>query len=147
MTSLHGPTLVEHIVLGVASLAILEQHSRQPEATIVLILISGAAFVFVGAASLAHLVNLTNAHQTSSSPPGLRRWGRWLIFPTVVALMMLSAVTHWPAIVRFHFSRSSFEELVAKAYNGEPPDGFPRRVGLYWVWYCEDGDFDYEARN
>lgn len=141
-----GPLIAEHVVLACTSLLLLEQHSRLPESNLLLLpLCSGVIFV-IGASYCGHLMVAIDDRVTGRT----NRVGvgllKWLVFPVTLALVLSSAVTHWPASVRFALSRSSFEELVSDAYQGKQLDGFPRRVGLYWIEYVYDLEFNYATR-
>jgi len=139
------PSFVEHAVLAIASLIILEQHSRLPEANFVAVITCGATIVGVTVAYFVRVVTCTR-REANAAPLRPQAVFSWLIVPATIAMLLCSAATHWPATVRFYLSKPSFDELIAQAYRGERPEGFPRRVGLYWVEYVYDVDFNYETR-
>ncbi len=135
------PSAVEHVVAAGATLLILEQHSRLPEANFMAVFLCGVATLGLGVAYFARLA----LQILGDSRITLRSALHWVVLPAAIALMVSSAATHWPARIRFHLSKPSFDELVAQAYTGQEPQGFPRRVGLYWI-DCVQGDFNYSTR-
>jgi len=139
-----APSLFEHVVTGFSTLLVLEQHSRLPEANFFVVIFCSIATLCLG---IAYLARLAKPSQRDKTVPANNRSPilDWAGFPLALALMFSSAATHWPATIRFNLSKSSFDELVAQAHNGEEPQGFPRRVGLYWINYVKDDDFDYET--
>ena len=141
------PSAAEHAVLGLASLIILEQHSRLPEVSFFVFFMGGAAIGGVGLIYFMRiLIGSTSKNRTAGSPLDRPRIVlSWIIFPAVVVLVLSSAATHWPARIRFYLSKSAFEDIVTKAYEGNTPEGFPRRVGLYWV-EAVHYDFNYETQ-
>lgn len=134
------PSLVENVVLVVAVLVLLEQHSRLPEANFFAVIVCGLAIVCVGVTYIARLA--ITACRGNLSPAAAMSW---LVLPAAIVVLHSSAITHWPASIRFYFSKSSFEELVTQAQAGNKPADFPRRVGLYWIESIHDYDFNYET--
>ncbi len=118
-----------HGFTGVLTILILEQHSRLPETFVFLSLFCLLAFpvLFIIWALMVRLASRS------------RRWD-WnlLVFPIAVGLTVSSSATHWPAMLRFEFSRKSFEALIEQANRGHELTGFPRRVGLYWIEEVDD---------
>ena len=139
------PSLVEHLIAAAVTLLILEQHSRFPEANVFIVGIASLTTLLLAIVYCTRLV-MRSLSQVKPSNASRRTILHWVVFPTAVALMFTSAATHWPATIRFYLSKSSFDELVSQAYNGQEPQGFPRRVGLYWIDYVQDDAFDYETR-
>ena len=139
------PSRTEHVVAAIATLLMLEQHSRLPEANFFVVVLCGAATLGLGVAYFARLAKRAR-HDASSGGVKHRAVLSWLVFPVAITLMLSSAATHWPATIRFYLSKPSFDEVVAQAYNGQEPQGFPRRVGLYWIHYVHDYDFNYDTR-
>lgn len=138
----HRPSAPEHaLASGVAAL-ILEQHSRLPEANF---LVVGLASLVVLGLSVAYFVHLVPFLRNKSFAGRRTALLRWAVFPAALVLMLSSAVTHWPASIRFYLSKSSFDDLIAQAYRGQKPDGFPRCFGLYWVEGVQDDNFQYES--
>lgn len=131
------PEVFHHFVTTVVALLILEQHSRYPEAHFLVVLFCFFATLGLG---IAYVITVSRQPTRGSR---VRTWFNRLFFPLVVLLMISSSVTHWPASVRFRLSEASFDQLVAEANSGKKPQGFPRRVGLYWIEYIYDADFDY----
>ncbi|MBI1314539.1 hypothetical protein GC176_24870 [bacterium] len=156
--SVKAPSIVEHVILACASLLMLEQHSRLPESNPILFLLCGPVVAALGCSYLARVVVGVGNRGLNQSDGFLRvdpsgkdtakphSFLNWLVFPVTFALLLSSTATHWPASVRFALSRSSFDELVAQAYQGKKLDGFPRRVGLYWIESVYDYDFNYDTR-
>ena len=136
------PGFFNHLCTAFVALLILEQHSRYPEAHFLVGLFCFFATIGLGIAYLAAI-----SQQMTDGRRLRRSWRSWLPFPLAVLLMITSAITHWPAAVRFKVSEDSFDQLVAEAYSGKKPSGFPRRVGLYWIEYIYDADFDYTTGN
>jgi len=139
------PSIGEHLLVGLASLILLEQHSRLPEAAFFVFLLCGGLIAGVG---LAYFVRIVT--QRVGGEPDGRRFAKlrtavsWIVFPVAVALVLSSAATHWPATIRFYLSKSAFEDVLAEVEQGNKPAGFPRRVGLYWVDRIQY-DFDYQT--
>jgi hypothetical protein len=126
------PSAIEHVIaIGITAL-ILEQHSRLPEANFVVV---SVAFLTTLALAVAYTRRCIRKLKTPDGFAARPRWSlfQWAILPACLALMLTSASTHWPAKIRFHFSKPSFEALLAQAQGGQRPQGFPRRVGLYWI--------------
>jgi hypothetical protein len=123
----------------------LEQHSRLPEATFYVVILCGAATLGLG---VAYFVRLAHRLRRGLFSDGVKPGAvpGWIVFPAALSLMLSSAATHWPATIRFHLSKPSFDEVVAQVYTGQKPQGFPRRVGLYWIDYVKDDDFNYDTR-
>ena len=131
------PSPFEHVISLCVTLVMLEQHSRLPEASFGAAVLCGLAMLGLG---LTHVARLIKYRVTCRSILS------WLAFPLAVTLMLSSAVTHWPATVRFYLSKPSFDELISQAFSGQEPKGFPRRVGLYWIDRVNDADFNYADR-
>lgn len=118
-----------HGFTAVLTILILEQHSRLPELAVFLMFFCLFTFpvLFLIWALVVRL-----AYRS-------RRWDRHLLgFPIAVALTVSSSATHWPAMLRFEFSRNSFEALIEQANRGDELTGFPRHVGLYWIEEVDD---------
>ena len=127
-----------------ATSLMLENHSRLPEANFFVVIFCSLATLGLGIAYIARLARISQLESTSW--PRRHRLLNWIVFPFAVALMLSSSATHWPAMLRFNLSKSRFEELVEQAYTGHAPQGFPRRVGLFWIDYVQDSEFNYETR-
>ena len=138
--------IADHVVLGIASFLILEQHSRLPEATLLVFLVCIAAIFWAGFSCLVRIGNSASPKTDNGDTTRPCGFTGWIAFPLAIALLLSSAATHWPASVRFALSRSSFEELVEDAYAGKELGEFPRRVGLYWIEYVYDLEFNYATR-
>ena len=138
----HHPSAAEHVLAAGVATLILEQHSRLPEANFLAVVF--ASLVMFGLSN-AYCVRLVASLRNKSAGGHRRALLNWVVFPAILTLMFTSAATHWPASIRFYFSKSSFDELIAQAYRGQKPEGFPRRVGLYWIDYVPDDDFQYES--
>lgn len=138
----HHPSAPEHVLAAGVATLILEQHSRLPEANFLAV---GFASLVVFGLSIAYCVRLVAFLRNRLAVRHRRASLNWLVFSTTLILMFSSAATHWSASIRFYFSKSSFDELIAQAYRGQKPEGFPRRVGLYWIDYVQDDDFQYES--
>ena len=138
----HHPSAPEHVLAAGVAALILEQHSRLPEANFLAV---GFSSLVVFGLSIAYCVHLVAFLRNKSAVGQRSALLKWAVFPAVLVLMFSSALTHWPASIRFYFSKSSFDDLIAQAYRGEKPDGFPRRVGLYWIDYVQDDNFKYES--
>ncbi len=143
-TAAPQPSVIGVLVVALTTMVILEQHSRLPEANVIVVLFCSLATLGLGVAYLARIANWSKTgYRMEYGPRGIFNW---IAFPAAVTLMLSSVVTHWPAIIRFHFSKPSFEKLVATVYEGQELDGFPRRVGLYWIDEVQDAGFNYETR-
>ena len=138
----HHPSVSEHLIAAGITALILEQHSRLPEANF---LVAALASLVTMALIVAYGFHFVEFQRASSM--GTHTWAllNWVVLPATVAMMLSSAATHWPASIRFYFSKPSFDELVAEAYRGRELQGFPRRVGLYWIEYVQDDDFQYDS--
>ena len=139
---INPPSVLEHVIAAGVATLILEQHSRLPEANFVVVgLVSLVVFVL----AIAYCVRIVALLRNISAVR--QRWAflNWMAFPAVLALMFSSSVTHWPASVRFYLSKSSFDNLIAQAHRGKKLEGFPRRVGLYWIEDVQDDSFQYES--
>lgn len=141
----YRPTLAENLIIFLAALPILEQHSRLPE-------MSQAIFILcavpVGVVIVVWIVRVGLMTVKSSAPgedddltPGLT--AAWLTIPAITLLLLFSALTHWPASVRFHFSRDAFEQAVENIFENKGTGEFPRWMGLYYIEGIHDSDFDY----
>ena len=139
------PSRFEQFALTVVVFVILEEHSRLPELSFLTLLVSLVVFVGIGIAYLGRFSAMVRL-QAETQQFQMRTILSWLVFPCAVALVWSSAATHWPASVRFQLSKPDFDALVLKALNGESPEGFPRRVGLYWIESVYDLDFDYSTK-
>jgi hypothetical protein len=166
-----SPTAVEHATAVAITLLVLESHSRLPEAGLFVSLVSAAAILSLGFGYLWRVIHIAirriratfDRHSVSAnsqpiqssagnsdvsnSLPGVADKKRfsflnWLVLPACLLVIYTSTATHWPAVIRFYFSRASFEELVAQSYSGKMLKGFPRRVGLYWI-----EDVEYSGRD
>ena len=136
------PSLLEHVMsVGVATL-LFEQHSRLPEANWVAL---GVASLVVVGLLFAYCFRLVIFLRNKLFVGQRSSFLNWIVFPVVLVLMFTSAATHWPASLRFYFSKSSFDKLIAQAHRGEKLDGFPCRVGLYWIEEVKDESFRYES--
>ena len=138
----HLPSAPEHVLAAGIATLILEQHSRLPEANV---FAAGFASLVVFGLFIAYCVHLVEFLRNKSAVGQRSALLNWVVFPTTLVLMFSSAMTHWPASIRFYFSKSSFDDLIAQAYRGQKPEGFPRRVGLYWIDYVQDDSFQYES--
>ena len=139
------PSVIEHMITVLVTAMILEQHSRMPEANFlvtVFVFLSTMGLAIAYCVRLGERLRSSDEVKTSSNSSVMH----WFVLPVGVLIMLSSAATHWPATARFALSKSSFDELVAQAYNGQQPQGFPRRVGLYWIDNVKDNDFDYSTR-
>lgn len=153
--------VVEHAVAVSLTVLVLENHSRLPEVQGVVflpLLVAVPALALSYSYRLAQYLNrpTRTARDTHTSSVHVQHGQgvaeisershklprvtvtkrfvlNWLVLPVCLIMMMISAATHWTAMIRFYFSRASFEELVAQAESGQMPHGFPRRVGLYWI--------------
>ena len=131
------PSLFEQMIAFGVTLVMLEQHSRLPEANFGVAVLCGLAMLGLGLTYAARLIKYGVIRPAILS---------WLALPLAVTLILSSAATHWPATVRFYLSKSSFDELIAQAFRGQEPTGFPRRVGLYWIDRIKDAEFNYAER-
>jgi len=104
-----------------------------------------AVFIGLGAVQLRRLTQFQRENLLANQL-SLRTVLSWLAFPCAVAIVVSSSATHWPASVRFQLSKPSFDALVSKAFSGERPEGFPCRVGLYWIESVNDLDFNYSTK-
>lgn len=153
--------VVEHAVGVSLTILVLENHSRLPEVegvVFLLLLVAVPALALSYSYRLARYLNrptraaldtrtssvhvqhgqgVAEISERSHKLPRVTVTKRfvlnWLVLPLCLIIMMTSAATHWTAMIRFYFSRASFEELVAEADMGQMSHGFPRRVGLYWI--------------
>lgn len=139
------PLWFEQVTLAIVVLVVIEQHSRLPELGFLTFLVSLAVLVVLGAVQLGRFAKIQR-RKLLASKFSLKTILSWLAFPCTVAIVLSSSATHWPASVRFQLSRPSFDALVSKAFNGERPRGFPRRVGLYWIESVKDLDFNYSTK-
>ena len=138
----HHPTAPEHVLAAGIATLILEQHSRLPEANI--LAVGFASLVMLGL-SIAYLFRLAAFLRNKAASGHRSAWLNWVVFPATLTLMFSSTATHWPASIRFYFSKSSFDELILQACRGQKLEGFPRRVGLYWIDDVMDDNFQYES--
>jgi hypothetical protein len=142
LISTHYPSVPEHVLAAGIATLILEQHSRLPEANI---LAAGFASLVMLGLFIAYCFRLATFLRNKSASGQRLEWLNWAVFPVTLVLTFSSTATHWPATIRFHFSKSSFDELITQAYRGQKPEGFPRRVGLYWIDDVMDDNFQYES--
>ena len=138
------PSGIEHVIAAIATLLMIEQHSRLPEANFFIVILCGAITLGLVVVYFARLVKRGLG---GASPAGAKHRGvlSWLVLPVAITLMLSSAATHWPATIRFYLSKPSFDALVEQAYSGEKPHAFPRWVGLYWIDHVVDDDFNYDT--
>lgn len=136
------PSALEHMLAVVVVVLILEQHSRLPEAHWMAL---GVVSVVVFGLAIAYCVRLAVLLRSKPTVGQRSAFLNWLVFPAALVLMFTSAATHWPASVRFYFSKSSFDSLIAQAQKGQKLQGFPRRVGLYWIEQVKDDNYRYES--
>ena len=140
-----GSSRFEQVALAIIVLVILEQHSRLPEVNFLAFLVSLVVFVGIGIAYFCRLPGIVWRLRDAQRFK-MRTILNWLVFPSAVVIVLSSSATHWPASVRFQLSKPSFDTLVSKAFSGERPVGFPRRVGLYWIESVHDLDFNYSTK-
>ena len=88
-------SLTEHVVLAIAALIIIEQHSRLPEANFFAVIMCGAAIFGVAVAYFGRLMARTRK-KGDARRPSLRAALSWLLLPATIALLLSSAATHWP---------------------------------------------------
>jgi hypothetical protein len=142
LSSINRPSLLEHLVaIGVATL-LLEQHSRLPQANWIAL---GVVTLIVFGLSMAYCIRLVVLLRSKLDVRLRESFLNWMVFPALLVLMFTSAATHWPASVRFYLSKASFDRLVEQAHSGRKLEGFPRRVGLYWIEEVRDDSFRYES--
>ncbi len=139
------PLWFEQVALAIVVLVVIEQHSRLPELGFLTFLVSLAVLVGLGAVQLGRFAGIQR-RKLLASQFSLKTILSWLAFPCAVAIVLSSSATHWPASVRFQLSKPSFATVVSKAFSGERPEGFPRRVGLYWIESVYDLDFNYSTK-
>ncbi len=139
------PLWLEQFALAIIVLVVIEQHSRLPELGFLTFLVSLAVLLWLGAVQLGRLAKIQRRKLVASQISLRTIWGR-LAFPSAVAIVLSSSATHWPASVRCQLSKPCFDALVSKAFRGERPEGFPRRVGLYWIESVKDLDFNYSTK-
>lgn len=144
----YRPKLAENIIIILAALPILEQHSRLPEMSLPVIVLCA---VPVGIVIAGWIVRASIMAVKSSAPgeddaltPGLLL--DWLTIPVITLLLLFSALTHWPASIRFYFSQDAFEQAIENAYENQGNGEFPRWMGLYWVEGIHDAEFDYQHK-
>lgn len=137
-------SLAEHLVAIIVTAIILEQHSRLPEAKFPVLVICCVIVAVLGVKYFSRLAKHLRRRIRPYDSTSLTI-ANWFILPVAIALMLSSAATHWPAKMRFHLSKPSFETLVETASTGDELTGFPRRVGLYWIDYVKDGGFNRET--
>lgn len=142
LSSINRPYLLEHLVaVGVATL-LLEQHSRLPQANWIAL---GVVTLIVFGLSMAYCIRLVVLFRNKPDVRLRASFLNWMVFPAVLVLMFTSTATHWPATVRFYLSKASFDHLVEQARSGRKLEGFPRRVGLYWIEEVRDDSFRYDS--
>lgn len=140
--SWNRPSALEHLLAVAVVILMLEQHSRLPQANWVAL--GMVSFVVLGL-TIAYCVRLVVLLRNKSTAVQRKAFLNWMVFPAALVLMFTSAAMHWPASVRFYLSKSSFDSLIAQAQNGQKLEGFPRRVGLYWIDDVKDDNFRYES--
>ncbi|MDB5337277.1 MAG: hypothetical protein JWN70_2896 [Planctomycetaceae bacterium] len=145
-SSTSGPSMSENLVVLFATLFVLEANSRLPSASFLVIMLGGTAMIGPGLAYLTRIaIQFARPKADYSKYFKLRSIAKWAVLPAAIALLISSDATHWPAAVRFHFSKSSFQHIVTQGQKGIRPAGFPRRVGWYWIESISDYSFDYRG--
>ncbi|HBN77331.1 MAG TPA: hypothetical protein DD473_16280 [Planctomycetaceae bacterium] len=133
------PSLIEHVIAVTITCLMLEQHSRLPEVNLV---VAGIGFLSTLGLVVAYGFHFEKSSQNQLKAITPKSLLHWLILPAAIIIMLTSAQTHWPASIRFSLSKSNFDNLIAQVERGEKPQGFPRRVGLYWIDYVKDSNYD-----
>ncbi|QDU79648.1 hypothetical protein Pla110_13590 [Polystyrenella longa] len=121
---------------------VLEQHSRYHSATFPVVFLS--AFLLIVLSSFYFFTILMRLKRQKEV--SWFQLASLSAYPLALTIMVSSSLTHWPASVRFFFSRSSFEQVVEEINQGREPEEFPKWIGLFWIDSVTTSGYDLSAK-
>lgn len=140
-----GPYWVEHAVGITTTALMIEQHSRFPEASFLVVVLATFVTLWLGSVAISRFRSLIDRPKFNVPR---RTFAHLTVFPVAFSIMVTSAMTHWPAMVRFGLSRPSFKHIVSQVHRGElMEDSFPRRIGLYHIKFLMLDEFNSANRS